>query len=111
MISFFFTFLVLYILLKASESNREDVSGFMIVSLALIPALAVIVLTGVLRPVGLEPVVLIGIRAVFLGALTFGLLWKFLGMPVGRSLMFAAIVIFVSEAPFFMIFVWPYGPG
>ena len=81
MISFFFTFLVLY------------------------------VLTGILRPIGLEPVVLIGIRAAFLGALTFGLLWKFLGAPAGRSLVFAAIVIFVSEAPFFMIFVWPYGPG
>ena len=107
MIGPIFTFLVLYILIKASEGNREDVSGLMIVILALIPAVSVIVATGLLRPVGLEPWVLICLRSVLLAGITLGLLWKFLGVPVGRSLAFSAATVLVSETPGFMVYVWP----
>ncbi len=107
MIGFIFTFFVLYVLIKASEGNREDLNGLMIVTIALIPAIAVIVLTGSLRPLGWEPWVLIAIRSVVLAGLTFGLLWKFLGVPIGRSVAFATIVVLVSETPVFLIYVWP----
>ena len=107
MIGSIFTFLVLYILVKASEGNREDVSGLMIVTLALIPAMTIVVATGILRPIGLEPWVLICMRSVLLVGVTFGLLWKFLGIPVGRSLAFSIITLLVSETPLFMIYIWP----
>ncbi len=107
MIGPIFTFFLLYVMIKASEGRRQDVDGLLVVTVALIPALAVIVVTGVLRPIGLEPVIVIGIRALVLAVVTCGLLWKFLGIPAGRSLAFTAIAILVSETPGFMIYVWP----
>ncbi len=97
MIGGFFTFLLLFGLIKLFERGRDDLDGFVIASAVIVPILVAIlfrVALGLLYP---EPLLLILLPPVALIVLTFFLLWKHLEIHAGRSIGYTVGVVVVNE--------------
>ena len=102
MISVLITFLVLFAMIKIFERNRDDLDNYVIAMVAIVPVgcavlvrIAVFFLAPDVKPLMFLPgLVLIGT--------TFGLLWKNLEIPPGRSIIYTVVVVVVSEAQVFL---------
>ncbi len=97
MIAAFVAFLVLVALIKVIERGRDDLDGFVIASVAIIPILAVIVARVAVGFVYPEPLLLMLLPPLILIGLTFGLLWKHLDIPIGRSIGYTVVVVIVHQ--------------
>lgn len=97
MIGVFLTFLLLFGLIKVFERKRDDLDTFNVAVVAIVPVIAAVLVRialGLLVPgAGLfllvPPLVLIGT--------TFGLLWKNLDIPIGRSIAYTIVVAIFNE--------------
>lgn len=97
MIAAFITFLVLYGLISVLERDRDDLDGFVVASVAVIPVLATILVRIVLGLLYPDPLLLQLVPPLVLIGLTFVLLWKHLEIPLGRSIGYTVVVVAVNE--------------
>ncbi|MDX1507953.1 MAG: hypothetical protein R3358_06715 [Woeseiaceae bacterium] len=98
MIGAFFTFLVLFGLIKVFEKGRDDLDNFAIATVAIVPVLIVVVVRIVLGLLFPNPVLMLALPPLVLIGATFGILWKHLEFPIGRSIMYTVVVVIVNEA-------------
>ena len=98
MIGAFFTFLVLFGLIKVFEKGRDDLDNFAIATVAIVPVLIVVVVRIVLGLLFPNPVLMLALPPLVLIGATFGILWKHLEFPIGRSIMYTLVVVIVNEA-------------
>jgi hypothetical protein len=103
MIGAFVTFLVLFGLVKTFERKRDDLDNFNIATVAVVPVLSVILVRIVLSFVYPDPTLMALLPAAALIGLTFGLLWKNLDIPVGRSVIYTIVVLVVNEVLAFFL--------
>lgn len=97
MIGAFVTFLVVFALIKVFERNRDDLDNFNIATVAVVPVITVILVRiglGFLYP---DPTLMLLLPALVLIGMTFGLLWKNLDIPAGRSAAYTVVVLLVNE--------------
>lgn len=93
MIGALLTFCFLFLLIKVFERERDDLDGFAIGTVAVVPILALVIVNVVLLfafPESPAPTV---VGPMILVAMTFGLLWKNLDIPVWRSAAYTAAVV------------------
>jgi len=91
------TFLVLFGLLKVFEREREDLDNFSIATVAVVPVLSVVLVSMALGFLYPNPTLLTLLPPLILIGMTFGLLWKNLDIPFGRSLGYTLVVVIVNE--------------
>ena len=97
MIGAFVTFLVLFGLIKLFERGRDDLDNFNIAVVAIVPVIVVAIARFALALVVPDPLLAVLVSSLLLIALTFGLLWKNLGIPKGRSAAYTTVVVLVNE--------------
>ena len=93
MIGALLTFFLLFGLIKIFERKRDDLDGFTIGTVAVVPVLALVVVNVVLAFTIPESVVALFLPFIVLVALTFGLLWKHLDIPIARSVGYTMAVV------------------
>ena len=93
MIGAFLTFLLLFGLIKGFERERDDLDGFTIGTVAVVPVLALILINVAIAFTIPESAVARFLPFIVLVALTFGLLWKHLEIPIARSAAYTAAVV------------------
>jgi len=91
------TFLVLFGLIKIFERSRDDLDGFQIGTVAIIPILVVVVIQVVLGLLYPQPILMLVLPPLVLIGLTFFLLYKHLEIPVGRSVAYTVTVVIVNQ--------------
>ena len=98
MIGALITFFVLFGLVKVFERNRDDLDGFQIGVVAIVPVLVVVVIRialGLLYP---QPVLMTLLPPLVLIGVTFFLLHKNLEIPLGRSIGYTLVVVIANVA-------------
>ena len=97
MIGAFVTFLVLFGLIKLFERKRDDLDNFNIAVVAIVPVIAVALARFALALVLPDLLLAMIVSSALLIGVTFGLLWKNLGIPAGRSAAYTVVVVLVNE--------------
>ncbi len=92
------TFAVLFGLIKIFERGRDDLDGFQIATVAIIPILVVVVVRIALGFLYPQPMLMMVLPPLVLIGLTFFLLYKNLEIPLGRSIAYTVVVVIVNEA-------------
>ena len=90
------TIFVLFGMVRLLEKDRDDIDTFQLATVAVVPSLCVIlyrVVVGLILP---DPILMTIVPPILLIALTFGLLWKHLEIPLGRSVLYTVVVIVVN---------------
>ena len=103
MIGALITFLVLFGLIKIFEKSRDDLDNFGIATVAVIPVLIVIVVSVAIGFVYPSPILLLALPPLVLIGSTFGILWKHLDIPAGRSILYTVVVVIVNQAVAFAL--------
>ncbi|MGI9357626.1 MAG: hypothetical protein ACR2PF_21025 [Rhizobiaceae bacterium] len=103
MIGAFITFLVLFGLIKVFERKRDDLDNFNIITVAIVPVLAVVLVQVALGFLYPDPTLMLVLPPIVLIGLTFLLLWKNLEIPIGRSIGYTLVVVLVNEALVFLL--------
>jgi len=103
MLGAFFTFLVLFGLVKTFERKRDDLDNFSIATVAIVPVIAVVLVAGALAMFFPEPMLQMVLPPLVLIGTTFGLLWKNLEIPVGRSIGYTVAVVVANEVLAFLL--------
>ena len=93
MIGALLTFFLLFGLIKIFERERDDLDGFTIGTVAVVPVLALILVNVAISFTIPESTIAQFLPFVILVALTFGLLWKHLDIPVTRSVGYTTAVV------------------
>ena len=99
----FLTFLVLFALIKIFERKRDDLDNFNIVTVAIVPIIAVVLVAAALGMFYPQPTLQRILPPVVLISLTFLLLWKNLEIPAGRSIGYTVAVVLVNEGLGFLV--------
>lgn len=92
------TFAVLFGLIKVFERNRDDLEGFEIATIAIVPILVVVVIQVTLGLLYPKPILIMTLPPLALIVVTFLLLVKNFGIPVGRSIAYTVTVVIVNVA-------------
>lgn len=103
MIGVFVTFVVLFGMIKVFERKRDDLDNFNIATVAIVPVLCAVLVRVALGFIAPDAELLLVLPALVLIGTTFGLLWKNLEIPLGRSIIYTIIVAFVNEASVFLL--------
>jgi hypothetical protein len=96
MIGLFLTVLLLFGLIKFFEKKRDDIETFNLITVAIVPAISsflTLVAVGAFFP---ELPLLQFLPLAVLIATTFGLLWKHLEIPAGRSALYALAIVVLN---------------
>ncbi len=93
MIGALLTFALLFGLIKIFERERDDLDGFAIGTVAVVPILALILVNIALAFTIPESGFALFLPSIVLVALTFGLLWKQLDIPAARSAGYTTAVV------------------
>ena len=95
MIGALLTFLLLFALIKFFERDRDDLDGFTVGTVAVVPVLGLVLVNIAIAFTVPESVIALFLPLIVLVALTFGLLWKHLEIPLARSVGYTiAVVVF-----------------
>jgi nitrate reductase NapE component len=97
MVGAIITFFVLFGLIKTFERKRDDLDNFNIATVAIVPILSVILVSGALAFFYPNPTLQVFLPPLVLIGTTFALLWKNLEIPVGRSIGYTVAVVVVNE--------------
>lgn len=93
MIGALLTFCFLFLIIKIFERDRDDLDGFAIGTVAVVPILALVIANVVLFFAFPESTARMYVGPIVLVAMTFGLLWKNLEISVGRSAAYTVAVV------------------
>jgi len=93
----FITFLVLFGLIKVFERSRDDLDGFQVGVVAIVPFLVVVIIRIALGFLYPQPILLLVVPPLVLIGVTFYLLHKNLEISVGRSIAYTVAVVVVNE--------------
>ena len=102
MIGVFITFLVLFGMIKIFERKRDDLDNFNIATVAIVPVLCAVLVRVALGFLVPDAELLLLLPGLVLIGTTFGLLWKNLEIPLGRSMIYTVVVAIVNEVQVFL---------
>jgi hypothetical protein len=91
------TFAALFGLVKVFERDRDDLDGFQIGAVAVVPILVVVIITVVLGLLYPQPILMMVLPPLALIGVTFFLLYKTLEIPLGRSIAYTVAVVIVNQ--------------
>lgn len=96
MIGAVITILVLFLMVKVFEKDRDDLDTFQLATVAVLPVLCIIVVRITLAFVYPNPTLTMLLPPILMVGLTFALLWKHLEIPALRSATYTIVVIVVN---------------
>jgi hypothetical protein len=97
------TFLFLFGIIKIFERKRDDLDSFNIATVAIVPVLSAVLVRVALAFLVPEATLLLLLPPLVLIGMTFGLLWKNLEIPVGRSIVYTVLVVLVNEGTVYFL--------
>ena len=103
MIGALITVIVLFGAIKVFDRDRDDLDTFAIATVAVVPVLIVVLLRIALGMFFPDPTLAIVLPPIVLIGATFGILWKHLEFPVGRSILYTVLVLLVNEGLAFLL--------